>query len=70
MEQNYCVEYISPRPFVKKYKVIPERMLRRMIAEGKVPGIQTTKGFKINTGLFLEQLDTICKSNVTGGVSI
>ena len=69
MEQNYCVEYISPRPFVKKYKVIPERMLRRMIAEGKVPGIQTTKGFKINVSLFVEQLEEMSRQAATGGVS-
>ena len=35
-------EYLSIRSFSKSHRVLSERQLRQMIAEGKVPGIQTT----------------------------
>lgn len=63
-------EYQSIRAFSKCHKVISERQLRQMIAEGKVPGIRTKKGFKINVGLFLQQLEEMSRRNATGGVSI
>lgn len=63
-------EYLSIRAFSKCHRVISERQLRQMIAEGKVPGIRTQKGFKINIGLFLQQLEEMSRRNATGGVSI
>ena len=63
-------EYQSIRAFSKCHRVLSERQLRQMIAEGKVPGIRTKKGFKINVGLFLQQLEEMSRRNATGGVSI
>lgn len=61
--------YESARAFAKR-KIISERQLRQMIANGQVPGIVTDRGFKINTGLFLEKLDEMSRQTATGGVSI
>lgn len=61
--------YESARQFAKR-KILSERQLRQLISVGKVPGIQTAKGFKINCTLFMEQLENLCKSNVTGGTTI
>ena len=61
--------YESARAFAKR-KILSERQLRQMIAAGKVPGIVTDRGFKINVGLFLEQLDEMSRQTATGGVSI
>ena len=47
--------YESARQFAKR-KILSERQLRQLISAGKVPGIQTAKGFKINCTLFMEQL--------------
>lgn len=55
--------YMTIRPFVKEYKILSERTIRKMLDEGKVPGIQTAKGFKINVELFLTQLDAISRDN-------
>lgn len=66
MERNSTIEYISIRRFVKKYPVLSERTLRRMVAEGKVPGLQTPKAFKIHAPLFLAQLDAM-SMNAAGG---
>lgn len=54
-------EYIfeSPRQFAKR-KILSERQTRQLIEQGKVPGIYTAKGYKINVVLFLEQLNTLC----------
>lgn len=70
MEQSHIPEYITPRPFVRKYPIFSERTLRKMIAEGKVPGIQTAHGFKINVSLFLAQLDTMSMNNAAGGAAL
>lgn len=61
--------YESPRQFSKR-KILSERQIRHLIGEGKVPGIQTAKGFKINCALFMEQLETLSRGNVTGGIAI
>lgn len=53
--------YESARKFSHR-KIISERQLREMIASGKVPGIKTARGFKINVGMFLEKLDTMSQS--------
>lgn len=61
--------YESARQFAKR-KILSERQLRNMIASGQVPGIQTNKAFKINVALFMEQLDSLSKANVQGGIAI
>ena len=53
--------YESARSFARR-RIISERQLREMIASGKVPGIKTARGFKINVGQFLEKLDTMSRS--------
>ncbi len=53
--------YESARSFARR-RIISERQLREMIASGKVPGIKTARGFKINVGLFLEKLDTMSQN--------
>ena len=53
--------YESARKFSHR-KIISERQLREMIASGKVPGIKTARGFKINVGQFLEKLDTMSQN--------
>ena len=58
-------EYLSIRSFSKSHRVLSERQLRKMITEGKVPGIRTEKGFKINVNLFLEQLEEMSRQAVT-----
>ena len=63
METNQM--YMYPRPFANSYDILSERQLRKMIAEGKVPGIRTEKGFKINVNLFLEQLEEMSRQAVT-----
>lgn len=61
--------YESARDFSKR-KILSERQTRQMIEAGKVPGIQTAKGFKVNVELFLEQLETQSRENVRGGIAI
>ena len=63
METNQM--YMYPRPFANAYDILSERQIRQMIAEGKVPGIRTEKGFKINVSLFLEQLEEMSRQAVT-----
>ena len=63
-------EYLSIRSFSKSHRVLSERQLRQMIAEGKVPGIHTKKGFKINVGLFMQQLEEMSKQTAAGGAAI
>ena len=53
--------YESARDFSRR-KIISERQLREMIASGKVPGIKTARGFKINVRLFLEKLDIMSQN--------
>lgn len=53
--------YESARKFSQR-KIISERQLREMIASGKVPGIKTARGFKINVRLFLEKLEELSKN--------
>ena len=54
--------YESARKFSHR-KIISERQLREMIASGKVPGIKTARGFKINVGMFLEKLEELSKNS-------
>lgn len=61
-------QYESARVFAKR-GILSERELREMIAAGKIPGIHTAKGFKINCSLFMEQLDDMSRRNVTGGAA-
>ena len=63
-------EYLSIRSFSKSHRVLSERQLRQMMAEGKVPGIRTKKGFKINVGLFMQQLEEMSKQTAAGGAAI
>ena len=53
--------YESVRKFSHR-KIISERQLREMVASGKVPGIKTARGFKINVGQFLEKLEELSKN--------
>lgn len=53
--------YESARAFARR-RIISERQLREMIASGKVPGIKTARGFKINVRLFLEKLEELSKN--------
>ena len=53
--------YESAREFSRR-RIISERQLREMIASGKVPGIKTARGFKINVRLFLEKLEELSKN--------
>ena len=62
--------YMTVRPFVREYKILSERTIRKMMDEGKVPGIQTAKGFKINVELFLAQLDAMSLDNAAGGAAL
>ena len=62
--------YMTVRPFVREYKILSERTIRKMMDEGKVPGIQTAKGFKINVELFLAQLDAMSLDNAAGGATL
>ena len=59
MENNKMYE--SAREFSRR-RIIYERQLREMIASGKVPGIKTARGFKINVRLFLEKLEELSKN--------
>lgn len=59
MENNKMYE--SAREFSRR-RIISERQLREMIASGKVPGIKTARGFKINVSLFLEKLEELSKN--------
>lgn len=61
--------YESPRQFAKRH-ILSERQVRQLIDQGKVPGIRTAKGFKINCGLFLEQLDSISRQTIPGGATL
>ena len=62
--------YMAVRPFVREYKILSERTIRKMMDDGKVPGIQTAKGFKINVELFLAQLDAMSLDNAAGGAAL
>ena len=53
--------YESARSFAR-HRIISERQLREMIASGKVPGVKTARGFKINVGMFLEKLEELSKN--------
>ena len=53
--------YESARSFARR-RIISERQLREMIASGKVPGIKTARGFKINVRQFLEKLEELSKN--------
>lgn len=59
--------YESAREFAKR-RIISERQLREMIASGKVPGIKTARGFKINVRLFLEKLEELSKNAQNIGI--
>jgi len=52
--------YESIRAFSHR-GILSERQLRKLVAEGKVPGIRTARGFKINVGQFFEKLETLSR---------
>lgn len=52
--------YESPRAFSRR-GILSERQLRKLIAEGKVPGIRTAKGFRVNVGQFLAKLESLSR---------
>ena len=50
--------YESIRAFSRR-GILFERQLRMLVARGKVPGVRTARGFKINVGQFLAKLENI-----------
>lgn len=52
--------YESIRAFSRR-GILSERQLRMLAAQGKVPGIRTARGFKINVGQFFEKLETLSR---------
>lgn len=52
--------YESIRAFSRR-GILSERQLRKLAAQGKVPGIRTSRGFKINVGQFFEKLETLSR---------
>lgn len=52
--------YESIRAFSRR-GILSERQLRKLAAQGKVPGIRTARGFKINVGQFFEKLETLSR---------
>ena len=54
--------YESIHDFSRR-RIISERQLRQLAASGKVPGIKTDRGFKINVRMFLEKLEELSKNS-------
>lgn len=54
------VVYESIRAFSRR-GILSERQLRMLVAQGKVPGIRTAKGFRVNVGQFLAKLESLSR---------
>ncbi len=52
--------YESIRTFSRR-GILSERQLRMLVAQGKVPGVRTARGFKINVGQFLAKLESLSR---------
>lgn len=60
------IQFLSPKK-TAALGFITEWQLRRLIAEGRCPGVYSGTHFKVNVEALIEQLDTQSRAAANGG---